>query len=83
VPSPLRRCIACPVTFGASDGPLFSASGIPGQAGFTQDQPLAGTSAGRRHQCEGFFPKRLPNLSYVRNMRVLGSDIAATKQVAE
>jgi len=83
VPSLLRPCIACPVSFGASGGLLFSASGDPGRAGSTQDQSLAGPSAGRRHQCEGFFPKRLPNLSYVRNMRVLGSDIAATKQVAE
>ncbi len=49
----------------------------------TVDQALAQARRARRHKCEVFSSKRLPNRDDLRNMRVLGSDIAATKQVAE
>jgi len=49
----------------------------------TNDQALSVHRRPRSNDCEFFSSKRLPKLSHIRNMRVLGSDIAATKQVAE
>ena len=37
----------------------------------------------RRGQCEEILAKRLPKAADLRNIRVLGSDLAATKHVAE
>jgi hypothetical protein len=81
--------------FADAGGPLISAAGDDPRR--RRDHPSRPPSTGaatsarrrinhlrpRRRQCEGFFPKCLPKTADLRNMRVLGSDVAATKHVAE